>query len=245
MTAGDEVLAAFRPARLERAARRAGRWVRRRSQVRMGRLRRLTPLVDNWGLDRGQPVDRHFIEAFVRRHRALIRGVVMEIQNPGYTELYGDEVTGSEIVDIDPANGRATRIADLGVPDSLPAEAYDCVIVTQTLQFVESLDVAIANLWTSLKPGGTLLVTMPTVSKLEESLAAFEAWRVTPFGLEMILRRQCPGGDVEVEGYGNILVSVAFLHGLVTSDLRRRELDHFDPIFPTGACGRVTKPSSG
>lgn len=210
----------------------------------MGRLRRLTPLVDNWGLDRGQPVDRYFIEAFVQRHRSAIQGVVMEIQYPEYTERYGDRVTRSEIVDIDTTNELTTRVADLGEPDSMPSESYDCAIVTQTLQFVDSLDVAIANLWRSLRPGGTLLVTMPTVSKIEEPLAATEAWRVTPYGLEMVLRRQCPGGAVEVSGYGNILVSVAFLHGLVTSDLRQRELDHYDPIFPTGACGRVTKPLS-
>jgi len=236
-------IATFLPDPIEQAARRIVRSVRSRP-VRMGRLRRLTPLVDNWGLDRGQPVDRYYIESFIRRHRLTIRGVVMEIQCPEYTDRYGDQVERSEIADIDRTNPRATLIVDLGEPNSLPASTYDYVIVTQTLQFVDSLDLAIANLWRSLRPGGALLITVPTVSKVEETLAPTDFWRLTPRGLETILRRQCPDGDIEISGYGNVLVSVSFLHGLVTSDLRRRELDHYDPIFPTGACGRASKPTA-
>lgn len=216
----------------------------RRGHVRFGSLRRLTPIAGNWGLDRGQPVDRYFIERFIERHRQRIRGRVLEVQRPDYTLAYGTGVEHYDVLDIDAANPEATLIADLRVVGSLPAGRYDCVIVTQTLQFVDNLHTAVSNLWRSLAPGGTLLVTMPTVSKLEATLADVECWRVTPHGLDQVLRRACPGGEIDVEGYGNILVSTSFLYGLVTEDLRRHELDHYDPIFPTGACGRATKPPS-
>lgn len=230
------------PRRLQAPARAALIRIKR-GVVRFGSLRRLTPIADNWGLDRGQPVDRYYIERFIARHADRITGTVLEVQNPGYVERFGRDVEQIEVLDIDPTNPEATLIADLRIPEALPAERFDCVIVTQTLQFIDDLDLGVRNLWQSLAPGGTLLVTMPTVSKLEETLAEVECWRVTPHGLEEVLRRNCPGGEVEVEGYGNILVSTSFLYGLVTEELRQRELDHYDPIFPTGACGCVTKPA--
>lgn len=232
------------PARFHPRVSALARAARRRA-VRYGSFRRLTPIVGNWGLGRGQPVDRYFIERWVERHRATIRGRVLEVQKPDYGERYPDAITHLDILDIDADNPLATVIADLRVPNSLPAEAYDCAIVTQTLQFVDDLVAAVANLWNSLAPGGSLIVTMPTTSKLEESLADVECWRVTPHGMRSVLERGCPGGVIETAGYGNILVSTAFLYGLVTDDLRPAELDHYDPIFPTGALGIATKPGSG
>ena len=41
---------------------------RRRRRVSYGSLRRLTPISDRWGLDRGTPIDRHYIEQFLGRH---------------------------------------------------------------------------------------------------------------------------------------------------------------------------------
>ena len=232
------------PDPVERPVRRVIRRLRRlRLPVRMGRLRRLTPVAGNWGLERGRPVDRYFIERFVERHRDVIRGRVLEVQVPLYCARFGSGVEHCEILDIDETNPAATLVADLQEIGSLPAGRFDCAIVTQTLQFVDDPVAAVRNLWQALAPGGTLLVTVPTVSKLEESLAAVDRWRLTPPGLEEVLRRACPNGAIEVEGYGNILVSTAFLYGLVTDDLRPAELDHYDPIFPTGVCGRATKPA--
>ena len=41
-----------------------------------------------------------------------------------------------EIVDIDASNADATIVADLLEPNSLPANRFDCFILTQTLQLV-------------------------------------------------------------------------------------------------------------
>ena len=55
------------------------------------------------------------------------------------------------------------------------------------------------------------------------------------------MRRSCPGADVQVEGYGNVLVSTSFLQGLAATDLSEDELEHFDPIYPTGVCALAIK----
>ena len=43
-----------------------------------GGFRRLSPVTNNWGLTRGQPVDRAHIEQFLSQHRGDIRGDVLE-----------------------------------------------------------------------------------------------------------------------------------------------------------------------
>lgn len=94
----------------------------------------LEPLSDRHGLDRGTPLDRRYIEAFLATRRDAIRGSVLEVQDDAYTARFGaDRVSNSTVVDIDRSNPRATLLADLEQPESLSPEAYDCIILTQTL----------------------------------------------------------------------------------------------------------------
>ena len=51
----------------------------------LGDLRRLTPIDSGFGGGRGKPVDRHYIEDFLRRHAADIRGRVLEVAEDDYT----------------------------------------------------------------------------------------------------------------------------------------------------------------
>ena len=63
--------------------------------------------------------------------------------NADYTNRFGGaRVTSSDVLDIDPANTAATIVADLGEPDSLPADRFDCAIFTQTLHLVPDMGAA-------------------------------------------------------------------------------------------------------
>src|SRR5919107_1015834 len=59
------------------------------SQVSFGSLRRLTPISRQFGYDRGQPIDRYYIENFLNRQASDIQGRVLEIKDPFYTSKYG------------------------------------------------------------------------------------------------------------------------------------------------------------
>jgi hypothetical protein len=88
----------------------------------------LEPLSDHYGFDRGTPLDRRYIDAFLASHRDAIRGSVLEVQDNAYTTAFGaDRVSTSTVVDVDDTNQRATLVADLSEPGSLPADAYDCI----------------------------------------------------------------------------------------------------------------------
>jgi hypothetical protein len=210
----------------------------------IGLLRRTRPLSPNWGFDRGTPVDRHFIERFLGANADAIRGRVLEVQDDLYASRLG-RPERVDILDIDPDNPRATVVADLGVPGSLPAGAFDCAVVTQVLQFVGPLPEAIANLHATLVPRGTLLATLPTVSRISKSVTVDgDFWRLTEASAHRLFGAAFGAAQVDVTAYGNVLSSVAFLHGLAVEELSMRRLDETDRDFPTLVAVRATKAAT-
>lgn len=211
--------------------------------MRWGNLRRTTPLSANYGVDRGLPVDRFYIEGFLARNAEDVRGRVLEVHDGNYTLRFGaDRIDDSEVLDVDETNPEATLIADLAEPGSLPAGRFDCVILTQTLQYPEDPEAALRNVWESLAPRGTALITVPSLARIDPDHAMIDRWRFTALGLQTLLARACPGAELEVAARGNVLVGAAFLMGMAAEDLSQSELEHEDDRFPLVVCARVRKP---
>lgn len=210
---------------------------------RWGGLRRPAALHDGWS--RGEPVDRVYIDRFLSAHRARVTGEVLEVQSSVHTERFGVGVTGRHVVDLDERPG-VTVVADLSLPGALPTGAYDCILLPQTLQFVPDPGAAVANAVRALRPGGSLIVTVPGISRTRaESLrpdAAFaDLWRWTAQGLARLLASDVPADRVVVESLGNAATTVAFLHGLGAGELRPDEYDPLDPAFPLVVGGVATR----
>lgn len=216
------------------------------ARVDFGDLRRLTPLSPVWGLDRGKPLDRYYIEAFLERHRADVRGRVLEVKDPAYTVAFGgDRVTRSDVVDIDGANPCATVFADL-TAGTLPADTYDCFILTQTLGVIYDVRAALRTAYRVLKPGGVLLCTLPASGRISYEGAALDGdfWRFTEASARRLFAEVMPSGDFDVAGFGNVLAATAFLYGLAPHELTTDELEHADPFFPVVYGVRAVKRTS-
>lgn len=226
-----------------RARRLAKFLLRPNRRVRWGNLRRQQPLSPYYGYDRGNPVDRHYIERFLAARAGDIRGRVLEVRDPRYTRAFGgDRVVSSDVVDVDETNEEATVIADLAKPGSLPAGVFDCAIVTQTLQYVSRPVVAVENLFQALAPGGVVMISVPCAARIDPDNPATDLWRMTPRGLGELIRRGGTWDDVDVRQFGNVLTSVAFLYGLAADELADRELAEHDEDFPLVACAWARKP---
>jgi SAM-dependent methyltransferase len=191
-----------------------------RRPARLGGLRRTTPVSDHWGRDRGTPIDRYYIERFLERERGSISGRVLEVLDASYTERFGTAVDRSDVLDIDANNARATIVADLAAAESIPPATFDCVILTQTLQYVYDVEAAVGHTARILKPGGVVLVSLPSVSRIARQY------------LDTEFERAFGGGDVVVETHGNVLSGIAFLAGLAAEELSASELAIVDPYFP-------------
>jgi len=210
----------------------------------LGDLRRVTPIDSGFGLGRGQPVDRHYIEDFLARHRGDIRGRVLEVGEDAYTVRYGGgSVTRSDILHADASNPRATLIADLADGSALPGDRFDCFICTQTLTYIYDVQGAVRTIHRILAPGGVLLATVPGISQMSpyDRDRWGEYWRFTAQSLGRLLGEEFGAGNVEVEAYGNVLASTAFLQGLSVGDLSRDELDHRDQRYQMLVAGRAVK----
>jgi SAM-dependent methyltransferase len=217
--------------------------------VRFGSLRRLMPIGEVFGLKRGQSLDlcldRYYIEHFLRQHASDIHGRVLEIGDNTYTHRFGGgRVRQSDVLHAAPGNPEATLVADLTCADHLAANAFDCIILTQTLQYIYDVRAALQTLYRLLKPAGVLLATCPGISQMSRRDAEQwgEYWRFTTFSVRRLFTEVFPEVAICVQAHGNVLVALAFLHGLLVTELRRVELEYHDPDYEVLITVRAQKP---
>ena len=209
-------------------------------------MRRLTPISRRFGSDRGLPIDRHWIDGFLQQHAGCIRGRVLEFGDDRYTRRFGlGNVEASDV--LHPTEGRpgVTIVANLVDGEGIPSGAFDCIICTHTLQYIYQVSRAIATLDRALKPGGVLLLTVPGISpvcRIEEERWG-EYWRFTTGSVQRLLEERFPASAIEVNGYGNVLAAIAFLHGLAAEELRQDELACSDPDYELVVAAHATRPA--
>lgn len=194
-------------------------------------LRSVEPVSRVFGSDRGTPIDRHYIEGFLQRHREDIQGRVLEIGDATYTRRFGgDRVTRSDVLHVDASNPKATIIGDLATGDNIPNAEYDCIILTQTLPFIHDVRPTIQTVHRALAPGGVVLATCPGISQISryDMDRWGDYWRFTSLSLRMMLEAVFGSASVAIETHGNVLVACAFLQGLAVEDLAAAELDYRD-----------------
>jgi len=215
--------------------------------VALGDLDRSTPISPIWGLDRGGPLDRHYIERFLDVHREDIAGHVLEVKDPGYGFAFGaGRVTRQDVVDIDPDNEAATVIADLTHADSLGPARFDCFVMTQTLNVLFDVRAALQQAHRALRPGGVLLVTVSALNRVSYEGAGRDGdyWRFTEASMRELLAEHFSLESFEVWPMGNVRSCAAFLYGLSSADVGLEDLDRVDPWFPLVICARAVKSST-
>ncbi|HEX5480481.1 MAG TPA: polysaccharide deacetylase family protein [Dehalococcoidia bacterium] len=229
----DAALAELAALRAKAAHHRAFLAHHAMDELDWGDLRRPDPVSRDWGYARGGPVDRPYIDAFVRAHASDIRGRVLEVQEGELTARYGGErVSRRDVLDLDAANPLATVVADLRCAPSIAGESYDAVILTQTAHVIDDVEAVLRECHRALAPGGVLLATFPCASRVCLEYGPHgDFWRVTPAGAATLVRRVF-GPDVEVQAFGNVLAQVAFLHGLGATELSQAEMAAGDPYNP-------------
>lgn len=211
-----------------------------------GDLKRLTPISEDYGFDRGSPVDRYYIERFLGGNSGDIAGRVLEVGDNAYTVRFGgDRVAQSEILHVDASNPRATLVGDIARPGTLPEASFDCIVFTQTLHLVFDMRAAIANLHDALKPGGVLLLTVPGITQVDIGIwAETWFWSLTSIAGRRLLEERFRPEAIAVEAYGNVFAATAFLYGLAFEELDLADLDADDPRYPIIVAARAVKAAT-
>jgi len=209
----------------------------------MGDFRRTTPFSTDFGYDRGGPVDRYYIENFLARESRLIKGRVLEIGDNEYTLRYGGRrVQQSDILHIDDTNPRASFVGDLSNAPHLPSNTFDCIILTQTLHLIYDARAALETCYRILKPGGSLLITVPGISHIHHGeWGRYWMWSFTQASIDRMLDEVFDKGTFKVQAYGNVLVATAFLYAMGLPELTKRQLEYNDPQYQLIITAAATK----
>jgi hypothetical protein len=220
----------------------AARW----RSLRWTKLRRVTPLSRKFGTERGKPIDRYYIESFLIKHQSDVRGRVLEIGDPRYTQEFGGErVTTSDVLHAVSGNPLATIVADLADAPHILDKSFDCIIFTQVLQFIYDFRPVIHTLHRILDTNGVLLATFPGISQISRSDAKRwgDFWRFTSMSTQRLFATIFSAEGVTVETFGNVLSASAFLYGLTCQELLMDELNHWDEDYEVTVGVRAVRMS--
>jgi glycosyltransferase involved in cell wall biosynthesis/SAM-dependent methyltransferase len=201
--------------------------------VNAGDFNSLVPFSTQFGYDRGGPVDRYYIENFLKKEADHIKGRCLEIGDNEYSLLYGGtKLTQSDILHIDKTNTKATFIGDLSNAPQLPDNAFDSIVLTQTLHLIYDFKGALATCYRILKPGGVLLLTSPGITPIDHGeWKKTWFWSFTDKALIKLTEETFPGSSIEVKTFGNVHVASAFLYGMGVTEILVEKLDYSDPHF--------------
>jgi Methyltransferase domain len=201
------------------------------------------PISEKFGLERGTPVDRFYIEQFIAGKAHLIVGRVIEIAERTYTEKYGKKVEITEILHVDKDDKSATIIADLTVPDSVPDSIADTFICTQTLNFIYDAKTAIKSIHKILKPNGKAIITVAGLSQISryDMDRWGDYWRFTDKSLRLMLVETFGEENTHIEIMGNVYGATMLLQGIAFEEVNIAKLAVKDENYQVIIGAVVTK----
>ena len=199
-------------------------------RVDFGDFERIQPVSADFGYDRGTPIDRHYIERFLERHQADIRGRVLEVGDDSYSRQFGgSRITQQDVLHVSASNPAATIVGNLADVDLLPEGAFDCLVLTQTLHLVFDMPAAVRSMHRALKPGGVALVTVPGLSPIDRGEWRHTwYWFLTRYSAARLFEDVFGAAQVEVQTHGNAHVTTAFIQGVALEEIEPAKLDPVD-----------------
>jgi SAM-dependent methyltransferase len=208
-------------------------------------LKNVEPVSRLFGLDRGTPIDRYYINNFLAEKREYITGKVLEVADNFYSEKYGTNVTSYEVLNVvDRSN--ATIVGDLTKIETLPLNTIDCFICTQVLNFIFDFQKAVEGAYHMLKPGGVMLATVGGISQISRYDANRwgHYWGFYPQGIAKAFEKVFGLKNVDVHSLGNSLSAISFIEGIAAEELEKSELDFNDQDYPVTITIFARKDSS-
>jgi hypothetical protein len=204
------------------------------SNVKLKNILNAKPVSNQFGCDRGKPIDRFYIEKFLSTHTNDIKGNVLEVSENQYTMKFGKQITSSAVFNFE-RGSNADIVGDLCDIRTLSENSVDCFICTQTFNFIYDFKAAIVGARYLLKPGGVLLATVACLAPISkyDSDRWGDFWRFTPQSCMTAFGNVFGEQETEIMPLGNSASASLFMKGYALEDLPRNfDLDFNDGLFP-------------
>jgi FkbM family methyltransferase len=208
----------------------------------LGDICRTKPISRKFGLDLGTSICRYYIDVFLSSMSDRIQGRVLEVAENTYTKKFGTDVSIIDILHVEKTSN-ATIVGNLATGANIPENAFDCIILTQTLQCIKDYNGVLENCHKALRPNGYLLVTCTGLGQISryDMDRWGEFWRFTDNCLRELLQDNFPDGTVVVKTYGNVASAKAYLDGLPAEELPAWVLDCLDNDYQVLVAGAAQK----
>lgn len=198
----------------------------------------------DFGIGRGKAIDRVYIEEFIEKYKKDIRGTVMEIQDNRYLKRFGEDRVKKEIIlHAEYQKGVNHLKGNFATGEGLSEHMVDCLICTQTLQYIYDLQSTAKNIYKILKRDGIALITVPGIKTLSTYHDAKwgEYWSFTKRSIYQMFVDVFGKDNIEVGSYGNVKVTMAYLYGLCAEDLMAEDFGYNDENCPFIIAARLQK----
>jgi len=201
------------------------------------------PISRVFGVDRGTPVDRFYIETFLESHRMCFQGDGIEIGEVRYLNKFGLQLSSKRALVFEASQSMSELHGDLTQLDSLPFEVADVFICTQTLNFIFDVSKAIMGIRKILKQDGVALVTVAGVCQISRYDADRwgDYWRFMPQSIYRLFVEQFGKEQVEIFVFGNSYSAHSLLHGFSLEECNRNKLLVSDADYPVVIALKITK----
>jgi len=70
-------------------------------------------------------------------------------------------------------------------------------------------------------------------------------WRFTTLSAQRLFEREFKAENIEIKAYGNVLIAIAFLHGLALEEMKREYLEYQDSDYQVLITVRAIKAKTG
>lgn len=183
------------------------------------------PVSRLYGNERGTPVDRFYIERFLKTQSSRLKKTerILEVGEDTYSKQFFPNGR-HDILDY-------SKGMDLTKEETLPENQYDVFICTQVFHQIYDVKSAIRGAYYLLKPGGTMLATVcGNISKLARNDEYEHYWGFTNLSIGLLIQEMF-GNDIEVESYGNVAIANAFIQGIPVEEMDSSLFDMKDEDF--------------
>ncbi|MBW4509143.1 MAG: class I SAM-dependent methyltransferase [Scytonematopsis contorta HA4267-MV1] len=201
-------------------------------KLNWGDLRRGEPFCNEFGFERGTPIDRYYLDKFIGSIRHQVKGKVVEIggalSNRG--EYGFENVSTYDAVDL-LESPLVNICGDVHESNLLKPGYYDTILLFNVLEHCHTPQKVVDNIQNWLVPSGYCMAIVPNAQRIHNNPGDY--WRILPDGMKTLFQNF---DEVQVTTYGNPTSLIASYMGIAAEELTPDELDQSHPLYPVTTC---------
>ena len=200
--------------------------------LQWGDLRRRFPVDANYGFGRGTPIDRFYLDIFLRKIKKNVCGKILEIGADQKRLDLKKYKPGARFDSLDiEGKSKPTFTANAEVQSILKPRSYDSILAFNVLGHCRNPFSVTKNMHTWLRPGGIAFCAVSSSQRVGR--CPEDCWKIQPDGLRALFSNF---RKIQIISYGNLTTTIGALQGLAAEELSKEELLDHHPDYPVLSC---------